>query len=483
MTRRRHREPPPSAPDPFAPHPPDDSLTGAGRPMGDDADPLPPLHIPSLDWSAPDPERMRARRERRRGRAETAHAAPQPGTPQTTPREAADRAPEPYRRGADTTQRGADTTQRGAENAQRGAENALRGADPVRRDRRASIGQVRASDGFRWPQFRLPVSRIGVYFIASVLFVIAIVVGLGILRNTPVDIHPNTIWLGTEWTYESQTAEQVAALARRLDTHRIGRVYAWVSWLQDDRTWRAEDQFADVQAFVSAMRTADPELELMAWISLPVDAGSGYRLDDPGVQQAVAEFARRTVDEFGFDGVFLNIEPVWDGDEAFLALLRRVRAEVGADVPISAAIPPDWSPEGAAIPVPPLISPGTEWSEAYKQSVALLVDEMALMAYNSGLSDAADYSVWVAYQVAAYARALAALGAGTDLIVGIPTYDAEPPGHDPAVENVRSAVAGIVQGMADAGDAAAVVRGTALYAGWTTDEAEWGDYLAAWVSR
>ncbi|HYO88569.1 MAG TPA: hypothetical protein VER79_07960, partial [Candidatus Limnocylindrales bacterium] len=190
-------------------------------------------------------------------------------------------------------------------------------------------------------------------------------------------------------------------------------------------------------------------------------------------------FSVRVVNDFGFDGVFLNIEPVWDGDENFLSLLRKVRAAVGIDTLISVATPPDWSPLNPTIPVPPLIEPGTVWSDTYKQSVALLSDELAVMAYNSGLSTPDDYSQWVAYQVETFARSISALGEGTHIMVGVPTYDAELPGHDPLVENVASAHAGFKLGLENAGSAADFVRGMAIYAGWTTDAQEWAAFKAA----
>jgi len=48
--------------------------------------------------------------------------------------------------------------------------------------------------------------------------------------------------------------------------------------------------------------------------------------------------SKRLVSEFGFRGIFLDAEPVWDGDQDFLALLRAIRGSVGISVPISAAI-------------------------------------------------------------------------------------------------------------------------------------------------
>ena len=101
------------------------------------------------------------------------------------------------------------------------------------------------------------------------------------------------------------------------------------------------------------------------------------------------------------------------------------------------------------------------------------------MAYNSGLSSPADYAQWVAYQVASWARSIAALGEGTEIVIGMPTYDAELPGHDPLVENVTSAEAGYELGLEQAGEDATFVRGRALYADWTTDEQEWAAFKAA----
>jgi hypothetical protein len=101
------------------------------------------------------------------------------------------------------------------------------------------------------------------------------------------------------------------------------------------------------------------------------------------------------------------------------------------------------------------------------------------MAYNSGLSSPDDYAQWVAYQVSTWAQALSALGEGTEIVVGMPTYDAEPPGHDPLVENVTSAEIGYELGLEQSGADAPFVRGRALYADWTTDAQEWAAFRQA----
>lgn len=344
--------------------------------------------------------------------------------------------------------------------------------------------QLRPPQEFKLPKIRIPRS-VGMLVAAggAVLFVVFVILFLASLRPSVAERAPNALWLGTEWTYEQRTDEEIAALVQNLRDRKIGTVYAWVSYLQFDGTWRAQDQFENVKSFAERFKAAYPESLLVGWVSLPTTQADRVtkRINDVGLQEEVANFSKRVVDEFGFEGVFLNAEPVWDGDQDFLALLRAVRATIGLETPLSAAIPPDWSPSNSNIPLPPLIEPGTEWAKSYKQSVALLVDHMAVMAYQSGLSTPADYAQWVAYQVRAFAQAVAELNIETGLLIGIPTFDAEPPGHDPFVENINSAVQGIRLGLQQAGDAARFVEGVAVYADWTTTDDEWSEYQQFWA--
>ena len=327
------------------------------------------------------------------------------------------------------------------------------------------------------PRVRIPLVNLMAWLGLGALLLTAVVLLLRGLKPYEAEVLPNALWLGTEWTYEEHDARDVRALSDRLRENEIGTVYAWVSWLQADSTWRGAEYFNRVRVFAGQLKEASPDLALHGWVRLPVHLDEdGYRLDDPGLQQAVVDFSSNIVRELGFDGVFLDIEPVWDGDAHFVELLRKVRLRLGEAVPVSVAVPPDWSPLDAGIPVPELVLPGTVWSRSYKQNVALLSDQMAIMGYNSGLTAAHDYEQWMAYQVQTYAEAVSALGQGTVLLVGIPTYDAAPPGHDPEVENVVTALNGLRAGLEAAGPAAGWVQGAAIYADWETDAAEWEQF-------
>lgn len=330
-----------------------------------------------------------------------------------------------------------------------------------------------------------------VYVVGSLLLIIGIIVALNLFKNEDVVIPPDAIWIGTEWTYENRDIEQIRALAGRLKENNISNVYAWVSWLKEDGTWAGKrsgtNQFIEmepaVRSFVQTFREVYPEATLYGWLGFPVELGpDGYRLDEVDMQERVADFSLKIVEDLGFDGVFLNVEQVWDENaDDFVNLLIKVRSRMGDAGLISVAIPPDWSPADADIPVPPLIRPGTEWEKRFKQRVALLSDQMAIMAYNSGLSDPNDYVEWVAYQVQTYAAAVHELGAGAQIIIGIPTYDNELPGHDTTVENVPTAITGIKAGLLASGEAAVWVQGVAMYAEWTTTDTEWQQYFDMWA--
>ena len=371
---------------------------------------------------------------------------------------------------------------------------------------------------FKLPDFdQLPlgVLRAVGYVLAAVLLVVGMIATLRMFNPPETIALPNAIWLGSEWSYDLPDDEDVTALVERMRLNQIGTGYVWITYMKDDRTWSGKtadrnmrtgeivstinpltgeeyrNELAEMEPnilrFVEQYRRLYPEGKLFGWISFPANV---VPLDDPALQTRVAELATLLVTTYGFDGVYLNVEPVMDGDEDFLQLLRVVRLALddaaealGRErIPVAVAIPPDWRPADPSIPFSPRITDVFEWSLEYKQSVALLVDEMLVMAYNSGLDRPQDYSVWVAYQTKAYAEAVAALDMTTEVLIGVPTYPAELPAHDPAIENIETAVTGVNSGLIQAGDAGDVVRGLVIFVEWTTDDAEWASFQNQWVN-
>ncbi len=329
--------------------------------------------------------------------------------------------------------------------------------------------------------------RTAIYAAGAIILVIGVILLMGSLRGTnPAQSLPNAIWLGIEWTYEEPDDAAVQALVERLRQHGIGTIYAWVSYLDEGGAWGGasgarrdfEAVAARVQRFRVQMQSAFPEADLYGWISVQTDlGGDGNRLVDPAVQAAVADFSAGIITDMGFDGVFLDVRPVSGQNSAeYIALLNAVQLAIRDDALIAVAVPPDLSPVGAGIPVSPRIAPGTVWEDAFKQRVALLTDQMAVLAFDSGLTSPVDYSEWVAYQVETYARTMAEIDTTRGIIIGIPTYDDNAPLHLASVENVDSALNGIRRGLSLSGTTAEYITGTALYWEATTDSQEWNNF-------
>lgn len=343
--------------------------------------------------------------------------------------------------------------------------------------------QLRPTGSFELPKITLPRRGLWpVYGIAGVVFILAVIFILGRVRNAEPEDEPNAIWLGDQWTLSNPAEEQYTVLIQRLLDTRIGTVYAWVSLLQPNDAWTNTGQLDNARAFAAEFKRRYPQAVVLGWLSVAAgDATGGDRLSDPGVRQNIADFANRVTGDLGFDGVFLNVVPVSNNDEDYLALLRQVRLTLGEDTPLAVAVPPDWTPDVQGVPQPAQIAPGTFWDEAFKQRVALLVDQIYVANYNSGFTAATDYTAWVAYQVQVWAEALAALDSPTELVMGVPTYDTALPDHDAAIENATTAIQGIRDGLTLAGGAAGELRGIGLYAEWETTEEEWEQVRQLWV--
>ena len=190
-------------------------------------------------------------------------------------------------------------------------------------------------------------------------------------------------------------------------------------------------------------------------------------------QRMVAE-ARGLVDE-GFDGVHLNVEPVNDGNDEYLALLRALRTAVGPGRILS----------GSAIRPAPVglpRAPNFAWSPGYYARVASTVDQIVIMAYDTALPTASLYRRYVRWAARSVAGALDASGSDARVLMGVPTYEPFGLMHRRGVETPENALVGVVAGLRGLG-AGGTFEGVALYAEWTTDAADWAAYERYWRNR
>jgi hypothetical protein len=291
----------------------------------------------------------------------------------------------------------------------------------------------------------------------------------------------NAAWLGVEWSMDPHNATEVAALAEDLQRRQIDTIFVYVSYLKP--TGLFNPTYTHAHEFVAALKQAAPQIEIQAWLGIPVKAppgsplASGYiDLSDATVQQTIVDFSRSAVQELGFDGIHLDPEPIGSDDQALLKLLREIRSTLGENKHLSIAIP-------ARLPVVgevPLLSQ-LVWSTGYYTAVTSEVDAVAVMTYDSAMPAAFLYQSWLQLQVVSLTQALD--GTRADVYIGIPASEETTGAHLPWAENMRAGLGGVVAGLNDSDSCSNVITGVAIYPYWEMSDDKWTTYQNLWLGK
>lgn len=369
----------------------------------------------------------------------------------------------------------------------------VRGGTKAKKSNRS---QILPQDRIKLPTIRLPKNRAIIGIPLAFLVVFGVIAALALFKNDDPDTYDNAIWADKSWTYGERTGAEMVEFTDQLKQNRIGTVYAYVSTLTIDNNWSGGQegrgsfmQSRDgVMDFVDNFKQTYPEARLYGWIEIwtTLDNDDGYRLDDEDLQANVADFSARMVNELGFDGVFLDVKPLFTGNEDFLRLLREVRASVGLDTPIAIAVPADLTPEDDDVAPIAAIAPGTMWDDSYKQRVMVSADELVITVYQSYRDNPLDYINWVAYQVETYISILSDLELLTDprIMISIPNYQADSDAHDPAIETIAGALDGINIGLGEVDEEIQpLLTGVAIFSDRDLSDSQWGIFRQKWLNQ
>lgn len=280
----------------------------------------------------------------------------------------------------------------------------------------------------------------------------------------------NATWLGVEWVNKSHSESEIAALGRDLRQRQIRSIYVFTTYLKPDGTFNPTFTYA--ADFVRSLKAAEPNLNVQAWIGLPLQY---VNLRDENIRQQVAILCANII-QAGFDGVHLDPEPVRDGDANVLILLDEIRNAIGAE-PIISLAARRIQPLCSETPLVGQIA----WSADYYRQAAQRVDQLAVMIYDSGLPLPQMYRLWGRFQVIETTQAIRDID--VELFFGVPTSEEKTWTHWPAAENMTSGLQGVVDGLNDAEAHSAVVAGVAIYPYWETDAAEWSAYESLWLGQ
>ncbi|MBK7836532.1 MAG: hypothetical protein IPJ49_02325 [Candidatus Obscuribacter sp.] len=130
------------------------------------------------------------------------------------------------------------------------------------------------------------------------------------------------------------------------------------------------------------------------------------------------------------------------------------------------------------------------WNDSYFKDVAPFVDQIAVMSYDSFLYMPRAYANLVSRQVRHVSKDVAATNKDCKVIIGLPTYEDVTFAHQAFCESLANGLRGLELGLKSAKqstkqstnlnakqnakqDTTDNVEGIALFADYTTDEAEW----------
>jgi hypothetical protein len=281
----------------------------------------------------------------------------------------------------------------------------------------------------------------------------------------------NGLWLHSSWYFGRHTGVERGQLAQSLHDHEIRYAYFHVRGIL--HTGRLE-YHCEKQArqLTDGLHRDAPEIKAIAWVYAGNRRGRGWvDLHDPMVRRAMVGEAVWLVTACGFDGVQWDYEICPDGDADFLSLIRETRA----------ALPPGKTLSVAT----PIVFPffHLAWSEQYLGRVAALSDQVVVMCYDTVAYFPRAYVAITRDQVIAATRTAARANPRCRVLIGIPTYAAGTPSHNPRAENIANAFRGVRAGLADPRADLSSFAGVALFADYTTEKTDWRTYEKVWLER
>lgn len=272
----------------------------------------------------------------------------------------------------------------------------------------------------------------------------------------------NGLWLGSKWYHGKVSDNDLKQIASLLNREQVAFAYFHCRDIDAKGNLRfgAPDT---AKKFVEFLHHECPQAKILAWIgAVGPNMRGEVNLNSPQVRARMSEQAALLVNSCGFDGVQWDFEYCANDDPAFLDLLKLTRATLPNKSMLSAAVP-------------------FTWTDNYIGKVSQLTDQIALMAYDTVCFLPRWYAGYMRELVIRYANAIAAQETQCKLMIGVPTYEDVTALHHKQAENLKVALIGVKDALADPACKRQAVVGIAPYAEWTTDADEWNTYNKWWL--
>lgn len=292
-----------------------------------------------------------------------------------------------------------------------------------------------------------------------------------------VDRTKNAAWLEHRWFQPGVAPSDLDALAKRLAANKIHYLYPHLT--PTDPLGHLPPHSAEsVRKFTARMRHDIPGIQILPWVG-GVQKGfkqtSAGTLDfnSPSMRNAFAADCSAFIEKYHLDGIHLNIEPVESGDARFVEWIAALKKRIGDHKVLSVAAPKPSIFEGFNV------APLRAWDLDYFVSVGRKCDQLVIMNYDTSFNSQLLYSLFTEDKLSKLLTRFSQEKLACKILIGIPTYD-QAARHDVKAENIPGALQGVRAALSHS--PLQNFEGAAIYADWTTSDAEWQQFRDGWIS-
>jgi len=282
----------------------------------------------------------------------------------------------------------------------------------------------------------------------------------------------DALWLGHAWVDGRHGQADLDALVARLRDTGIRDLFVHCGPLSDDGALNPALR-PKARWLVTSLHKALPGVRVQAWLG-DITGGGHMDLGSAATRTAVTRSVRQVLAD-GVDGAHLDMEPVNTGDSGFLALLSQVHAatrSMGRLLSVAAEPVGGLGLAQTWLPYPHW------WSPGYLHQVAIRVDEVAIMTYNSPVPTGGSYAGYVRWETE---LALTAIPPDVTLLIGAPAYRTSGLWPFPPAETVAQAIRGVRLAISPVPPRRPF--GIALYVDFTATAQDWASYRTDWMGK
>ncbi|MDD5644574.1 MAG: PilZ domain-containing protein [bacterium] len=282
----------------------------------------------------------------------------------------------------------------------------------------------------------------------------------------PYAFNDNAVWVDISWVDQSRDVEDIEKLGGIFKKLGIKNIFVKirrdVDWL-----WSPE-KLNYVGSFVNEMKKTNREFEFFAWVEARTEFNEDPNTDlsEESDFDNVVNAAKALCSDYVFDGVLLDLVPVPNGNENFIALIKEIKKRIPDKK--AGAVTMEWGNEGDI----------DVWDSEYYREVSALADFIVLPCYNAYFENTDIYVAWIEEQVSTVSDI-----SMSPLFIGVSTVKDSTDAHNAAVENMSNALVGINTAVHNKDTDPSKIRGVAVMSDWTSTAEDWKNFSSLWSKK